>query len=294
MRSYIAKHGSDGKSGDRAAARRDLRARKRKRILGAEHEAHTMRELSDIAPGVLVATSRTMHTNTAVLATGGHARLVDPSWHPDELEGLADAIAAREPTVTGGFATHAHHDHLLWLPAFGEVPRWASPKTAELAGSERHRLVEALGQDFPTELVALMGRVTGIEQLPTEFLGPDHDVELVFHDGHAPGHTALWLPYQRVLISGDMLSDIELPLPFSPDDLPADVAALETLTPFAERADLLIPGHGTVGTDALARLDADRRYIDDALTSGSSSDARISKPGMAEEYAHLQSLARGG
>jgi len=42
-----------------------------------------------------------------------------------------------------------------------------------------------------------------------------------------PGHTALSLPPLRVLIAGDMLSDVELPLPFYLDDLPAYIDALD-------------------------------------------------------------------
>ncbi|WP_262927662.1 MBL fold metallo-hydrolase [Microbacterium sp. NIBRBAC000506063] len=113
------------------------------------------------------------------------------------------------------------------------------------------------------------------------------------HDGHAPGHAALWLPRQRVLLAGDMLSDIELPLPFWPDDLPAYIAALDALAPYAAKAAVVVPGHGTIGTDAAARLDADRRYIDEVVRTGESDDPRRANPGMDEEYAHLQRLVRG-
>ena len=116
--------------------------------------------------------------------------------------------------------------------------------------------------------------------------------ELVVHDGHSPGHTALWLPPLRVLIAGDMLSDVELPLPFYPDDLPSCIDALDRLAPYAARAELVIPGHGHVGTDALARLDADRRYIDNVVSGGASEDHRIAKPGMDESHAHLMRMAR--
>lgn len=252
-----------------------------------------MRALQEVAHGVFVATSRTMHTNSTVLTQGKRALLIDPSWHPDELSGLADTLSARGWKVTGGFATHAHHDHVLWHPSFGDAPRWASHRTAELAHSERHWLVDALGADFPVELVELMGRVSGVDDFPTDALGVDYEIELVEHNGHAPGHTALWLPEQRVLIAGDMLSDIELPLPFYPDDLPAYLEALDRLAPYAARAEVVIPGHGNVGSDAADRLDADRRYIDAVLNTGESIDPRIANPSMAEDYEHLQRLARG-
>jgi glyoxylase-like metal-dependent hydrolase (beta-lactamase superfamily II) len=77
---------------------------------------------------VLVTTSRLYATtSTAVLSAGGQALLVDPCWTPGELERLATLLAARSVTVSAGWSTHAHHDHLLWHPAFGARPAAAGP-----------------------------------------------------------------------------------------------------------------------------------------------------------------------
>lgn len=253
----------------------------------------TPASLEEIAPGVLVATSRRMSTtSTVIVGRAGDALLVDPAWMPDELESLSAALVARGLRVVGGFATHAHHDHLLWHPGFGSGPRWASLATARIAASEREDLVAALGDEFDGELSTLMGRVTGVAgAIPAESVPAGVEIELVVHDGHAPGHTALWLPGPRILIAGDMLSDIELPLPFWPDDLPAYLAALDVLAPYAERAALVVPGHGRVGTDAAARLGADRRYLEDMVRSGASDDPRTRLPAMADDHAHMEALA---
>lgn len=232
-----------------------------------------------------------MLTTSTILAGRGAALLVDPAWMPDELEALAAFTVGRGLRIVGGFATHAHHDHLLWHPGFGDAPRWASARTAELARLERDDLVAALGDGFPHPLVDLMGRVDAAADGIPESAGVD--VDLVVHNGHAPGHTALWLPRERVLIAGDMLSDVELPLPFHPDDLSAYLAALDALAPYAARAAVIVPGHGHVGTDALARLDADRRYLDDMMRRGRSDDVRRANPGMDAEYAHLERLVGG-
>lgn len=249
-----------------------------------------MRELAEVAPGVLVATSRTMSTTSTLLHDGRSAFLVDPAWLPDELDALATTIRGVGLTVTGGFATHAHHDHLLWHPGLGEAPRFASPVTANLAVTERPALLDALGPSFPEGLTDLMGRVTGVEQVPEGTLPRGLPVELVVHDGHAPGHTALWLPEQRVLIAGDMLSDVELPLPFWPDDLPSYRSALDLLADHAERAAVVVPGHGTPGSDVLARLDADRRFLDDVVAGRDPADPRLANPGMAEVLEHLRTM----
>jgi len=245
----------------------------------------------EVAPGVLVATSRQMATNSTLLVGERDVLLVDPAWMPDELDALATAVHRRGLRVTGGFATHAHHDHLLWHPGFGDAPRWASEATARLAVAERRALVEFLGADFPRPLVELMGRVRGADsRIPDESAPRGVEIELIVHNGHAPGHAALWLPAQRVLIAGDMLSDVELPLPFFPDDIPAYVDALDRLAPYAQQARVVIPGHGGVGTDAIARLNADRRYIEEMVTRGTSDDPRRHNPGMHEAHAHMADI----
>jgi glyoxylase-like metal-dependent hydrolase (beta-lactamase superfamily II) len=118
--------------------------------------------------------------------------------------------------VTAGFATHAHHDHLLWHPGFGAAPRWASAQTQAIAARDRAALIASLGDDWPAELAALVGRLRPLPEAQVPWLEP---VAAIVHDGHAPGHAALWLSERGVLIAGDMLSDVELPLPFEPDDL---------------------------------------------------------------------------
>ncbi len=241
---------------------------------------------------MLVATSRVMSTNSVMLTDGTEAFVIDPAWMPDELDALAEEISVRGLRVLGGFATHAHHDHLLWHPRWGAAPRWASDVTAQLASSERDALVASLGTEFPPELVELMGRVRGVGAgIPSDSLPAGVDVEIIVHDGHAPGHTALWIEPARVLVAGDMLSDVELPLPFDPDDLPSYTAALDILAPYAAAAEVVVPGHGSVGVDARERLEADRRYIDDMVRTGASTDQRIGNPGMDDAHARMRELA---
>lgn len=256
-----------------------------------------MRELTQISDSVHVAVSRLMHTTSTVITDGTSALLIDPAWLPDELDALGAWLANRELNVIGGFATHAHHDHRLWHPSFGTPHRWGSVETARLAADERAGLVEALGDDFPGDLTDLMGRVEAVpvpEEIPSCSVPTGVEIELLTHNGHAPGHTAVWLPREHVLIAGDMLSDVELPLPFWPDDVCAYVAALDRLAEVARLARIVIPGHGTIGSDPLSRLDDDRRYLDDVLSGRKSDDRRIGAPGMAEMHERLQQIVADG
>jgi len=248
-----------------------------------------VRALVQVADDVFVATSRTMSTTSTVVVRDGHALLIDPAWQPDELADLAATLVDRGWAVAAGFATHAHHDHLLWHPGFGDAPRFASARTAQAVADERAALVAELG-DFPPDLVDLMGRVTPTGFVPGESLPPGLDVELVVHDAHVPGHTALWLPQPRVLVVGDMLSDLEIPLPFDPDDLPAYLAGLDTLAPYVARADVVIPGHGTPTRDPMTRLDADRRYLAAVLADHAPSDPRLGSPEMAAAHRRIVTM----
>ena len=213
-----------------------------------------MRTLDEVADGVHVATSELDLTTSTVLVHGRDALLVDPAWTPAELAGLADWLDDRGLRVVGGFATHAHHDHVLWHPRFGEVPRWASATTAGRATGHRDELVAALGP-WPEELRNLVGRLT-----PTDAIPWPEPVELVVHDAHTPGHTAVWLPGPRVLLAGDMLSDVEPPLP--EETGPTEyLEGLAFLRPYVDRARLVVPGHGHPGTDVVARWRRDRDQI---------------------------------
>ncbi|WP_111720033.1 MBL fold metallo-hydrolase [Homoserinimonas sp. OAct 916] len=264
------------------------------------------RSLARVAPGVFVATSRQDATTSTVVISDAHppepsdagtaALLVDPAWLPGELDGLAGELAHRGIRVTAGFSTHAHHDHLLWHHGFGDAARWASPATCALARQHREALLADLGKDWPDRLKPNFARVTPLtgNMIPEPFgaAGDAEAIEVVMHDGHAPGHSALWLPERRVLIAGDMLSDRELPLPFSPDDLPAYLRALETLAPYVRQAQMLIPGHGTPTTDPTSRLDADQRYLDSILAGTEADDPRRNNPGMTAIHARILEMVR--
>ena len=248
-----------------------------------------------ITDDVFVSTSGRMATTSTLFVADGRGVLVDPAWLPHELEALADDLDARGVRVTAGFSTHPHHDHLLWHPRYGDAPRWATPRGAATAREHAAELLQHLGAGYPDDVVALFGRVAPLDgsAVPQPFGadGPSEDFEVIAHDGHAPGHAALWAPGRRVLVVGDMLSDVELPLPFWPDDLPAYLDGLDRLAPYVSRASMLVPGHGSPSFTPMERLDADRRYLDDVMAGRTPSDQRIANPGMQEEYEHLVRLA---
>jgi hydroxyacylglutathione hydrolase len=238
-----------------------------------------------------VTTSRRDHTTSTVLISDRSALLVDPAWEPDELAWIARDLAGAGITVTAGFATHAHHDHVLWHPGLGAAPRWASAVVARDAIGRRAALIEALGPGWPAEVIELVGTLSPATGDTLPWDGPA--VEMITHDAHAPGHTALWLPRARTLIAGDMLSDRELPL-LETSSTTEYASGLLALRPFVDRARVLVPGHGTpaIGsTRAQARWAADHRYLDALEAGRDPQDARLHHSGMREAHEHNQSRA---
>lgn len=198
--------------------------------------------------------------------------LIDPAWTPLELADLAADLATEN--VACAFATHAHHDHLLWHPDLPPIPRFASPGTVEVARLKHTELRHQLGAQWPAELAEVFSHTSPVgDEL-------DDWAELIVHDGHCHGHTALYLPQTKVLIAGDMLSDIEIPLPDedSTDPLGNYRQALELLRPYLAISKVVIPGHGSPSRTPLQRYDADQRYLD-ALSAGRhDTDPRLHLP----------------
>jgi glyoxylase-like metal-dependent hydrolase (beta-lactamase superfamily II) len=87
---------------------------------------------------------------------------------------------------------------------------------------------------------------------------------------------AIFAPWLGVLCVGDYVSDVEIPWMHESGSLPEYRGTLARLVRLVERAELVIPGHGTPHTRdrALELIEEDREYLDvlerggDALPEG--------------------------
>ena len=230
--------------------------------------------LTQMADGVWVRQSEWVWTNTIAVRGDDGLILVDPGIDGSELNQLADDLDRLGIPVVAGFSTHPHWDHLLWHSRFGDVPRYATSAGAHTASAARERaqaMAAESASGIPLELIGL------VTPLPTD--GGPVPGEIVEHQAHAVGHAAVLLADRRVLLAGDMLSDVLIPLLDSrrPDQVGAYVTALDRLEEAARHIDVLIPGHGAVaeGPDVAARLAADRAYIDALRRGEEPVDARL-------------------
>jgi glyoxylase-like metal-dependent hydrolase (beta-lactamase superfamily II) len=259
--------------------------------------------LRRVADGVLIHQSDFMRTNAVVVEGHAGVLLIDPGVRGDEMACLANDLSDSGQTVVAGFSTHPHWDHLLWHASLGAAPRYG---TARCAATVRERLPDAgakarVAQMMPPDIVEqvpldLLGLITGLpagaEQI--DWSGPR--VRIIEHQAHAPGHAALWIEARGVLIAGDLLSDVLIPmLDFSDTADPIEdyLAALRLVEAVADDVDVVVPGHGSPGAadQVQPRIDQDRAYVHALRDGDVLSDPRASRtPGVHERQ--LEHLAR--
>jgi glyoxylase-like metal-dependent hydrolase (beta-lactamase superfamily II) len=280
-----------------------------------------VRELQEVTAGVWVATAEIWTSNTVVVVDdAGAALVVDPGITRGEVDGIADAAAARGWHVVAGLATHPHWDHVLWSHTLGDVPRFASARAVAALADDVERGWAEASSAAPGHDRELFGALTALTAtsptrpsaavpLPPVSLPPPapRGCRVVVHDAHAPGHLALVT--RGVLVAGDMLSDVEVPLldvgpggdaSRAPDDPVGDYRrALDALeaAAVAHGVGVVVPGHGgvAVGTDVIAaRFAADRAYLA-ALVRAAADGAEVRDPRLADEWVlgqHAAQLAR--
>jgi glyoxylase-like metal-dependent hydrolase (beta-lactamase superfamily II) len=215
---------------------------------------------------VLVATSRVWQTSCTAIRSGDEGFVVDSPLFPDELEVLPAILEQAGFPVSGLLATHRDWDHLLGRLAFpgaalGVAETTAAALTGEPGAAQRE--LRAWDEEHYVERGPLsLGQVQALP-VPGHVGIGDHELELHPADGHTADGMAISAPWARVLVCGDYLSPVEIPMLSESGSRDAYLATLERLRPLVEQADWVVPGHGAAidGTRALAILNEDVRYL---------------------------------
>ncbi|NQX30026.1 MBL fold metallo-hydrolase [Microbacteriaceae bacterium VKM Ac-2854] len=264
--------------------------------------------LTHVVDGVQVRRSELLRNNTVVVDGPDGVLLVDPGITEGELLDLAAVLRESGRVVEAGFATHPDWDHALWHAELGDAPRYGTEQCAadlqELLATAgwQQRVAEAMPPEIIDETpLELFGRITALPVGATTLPWSGPGVRVIEHRAHSSGHAALLLEGSRVLIAGDMLSDVFPPmLDLSADDPLGDyLAALDLFDAVAAEVDVVIPGHGSVGTDVRTRIAQDRAYVLALREGGDPADSRILSPEPGWEWVagihdwQVQSL-RGG
>jgi glyoxylase-like metal-dependent hydrolase (beta-lactamase superfamily II) len=269
--------------------------------------------LKQVAEGVLVHQSELLQNNTAVVQGTGGVLLIDAGITGGEMACLANDLRELGQSVVAGFSTHPDWDHVLWHDELGDVPRYGTARCADDMRDLRSNadwktkvtegLPEEIAEDIPMEPFGLLtGLPAGTAQIPWD--GPS--VRIIEHPAHSPGHAALLIAERGVLASGDMLSDVFVPMldNFTSTNDPVEeyLVGLQMLEDVADDVDVVIPGHGSVGEgdQVRARIEQDRAYMHALRDGHAPSDPRIDSPEPGWEWVsdihtgQAQSVAQRG
>ena len=241
--------------------------------------------LRQVAEGVQLHESEFIQSNATVVQGPAGVLLVDIGIFDEEMAAIADDLRDQGQPVVAGFSTHPHWDHMLWHARLGEAPRYGTARCAAdiqaflSNASWKDDIVEELPPEFEVPL-DLLGLITGLPAGATRIPWDGPQVRIIEHQAHASGHAALLIEERRVLVAGDMLSDVLVPmldLNGAADPIDEYLAALRLLEGEADDIDVFIPGHGSVGgADELrTRIDRDRAYVHAVREGAVPDDARI-------------------
>ncbi len=267
--------------------------------------------LRQVGEGVLIHQSELLQNNAVVVQGRAGALLIDPGIQGSEMACLANDLRELGQPVVAGFSTHPDWDHVLWHAKLGEAPRYGTARCAAAIrdllsdAGWKARVAEMLPPDIAEEIpLDLFGLITGLPAETARIPWDGPQVRIIEHQAHAPGHAALLIEERGVLVAGDMLSDVLIPmldLNDTADPIEDYLAALRLLEGVAGDVDILVPGHGSIGgaDQVRARIDQDRAYVHALRDAGVPGDPRVGPsatygkdwlPGVHERQ--LQHLAR--
>ena len=247
-----------------------------------------------IHPDVVVATSRVWQTTCTLVRSGEEAFVVDSPVLPDELELLPVLAEQAGFRVVGLLATHADWDHLLARMAFPDAPLGCAESSGERLRAEpgsAQRELRAFDEELYVERAPLSLPAVQTLPVPGHCAIGEHELELHPAEGHTDDGMAIWAPWAKVLLCGDYLSPVEIPMVRSPG---AYLATLDRLEPLVEAADHVVPGHGAVldAARAAAILREDRAYVEALADRGAAAPLPLARRNREQRKLHAENAER--
>lgn len=231
---------------------------------------------------------------------GEETFVIDSPVLPEELEVLPALLEqSRFPAPSGLLVTHADWDHLLGRLAFPEATLGCATATAERLGSvpgEPQRELRAFDEEHyvrrPRPLA--LGSAQALD-VPGGCEIGGNELALYPTEGHTIDGMAIWIGWTSVLVLGDYLSAIEIPMLGEGGSVDAYLETLERLRPLIGEAEHIVPGHGPVlDTErASAVLEEDLAYLK-ALRDGGAADLPDGRRTRAQRRIHSENLDRTG
>ena len=199
--------------------------------------------------------------------------LIDSPYFPDELELLPAVLGQAGFEVKALLATHGDFDHVLGRLAFPELSLGVAERTMlrlrNRPGEAQRDLRDRDNEHYVTRPRPLALGGTQALPVPGKLELGGEELELHRAEGHTDDGMAVLAPWLGVLVCGDYLSAVEIPMLGPGGTVAGYRATLARLAPLVERAETVVAGHGPPSPrdGALRLLAEDAGYLD-ALERG--------------------------
>jgi glyoxylase-like metal-dependent hydrolase (beta-lactamase superfamily II) len=203
----------------------------------------------------------------SVIIEGTHeVLLVDAQLTKTNAERVLEAIRETKKPLSIIYITHEHADHFLGLEVFKE----AYPGVRIIATSAVVDRINIIYQDKIDKWKMILGsgatsHAVAIETFDGSFIEFESSkIEVLKNiQGDTSENTMLWIPGQRILISGDVLFN-DMHVYTAETDSKAREKWLNSLNKIRElKPSVVIPGHSKVGAplDASTAVDFTENYL---------------------------------
>jgi glyoxylase-like metal-dependent hydrolase (beta-lactamase superfamily II) len=247
---------------------------------------------------VIVFISDVWQTTCTAVRAGDEGFVIDSPIYPEELRAIPDVLSQAGFPVSGLLATHGDWDHLLGRLAFEGASLGCAESTvrrlAEEPGAAQRRLREFDGDHYvPRRKPLSLGDMQSLPVPGSLELGRSRELELHEATGHTVDGVAYWLPWLRILICGDYLSPVEIPMLSAGGSLDAYSETLMRLRELVREASWVVPGHGppVESKQALKTLNEDALYLERLARDPPKATPPRSRRTAAQKRIHEQNVA---
>ena len=223
-------------------------------------------------------------TNSVIIEGTREVMLVDAQLTKTNAEKVLQEISETKRPLSIIYLSHEHADHFLGLEVFKE----AYPGVRIIANSAVTDRINKVYQEKVDKWKKILGsgatsQVVAIEKFDGDFIELENsEIEVLKNvQGDTDENTMLWIPGQRVLISGDVLfNNMHVYTPET--DSKAREKWLNSISKIRElKPSVVIPGHSKVGAplDATTAVDFTENYLlafDEELKRAKDPDSFIS------------------
>jgi glyoxylase-like metal-dependent hydrolase (beta-lactamase superfamily II) len=205
-------------------------------------------------------------TNSVILEGTHEVMLVDAQLTKTNAERVLQEIKETKKPLSIIYITHEHADHFLGLEVFRE----AYPRVRIIANSAVVDRINKVYREKIDKWKTILGsggtsQVVAIEKFDGDFIKFEGSKIQVLKNiqGDTDENTMLWIPGQRILITGDVLFN-NMHVYTAETDNKARAKWLNSLNKIRElKPSVVIPGHSKVGAslDATTAVDFTENYL---------------------------------